>query len=221
MGYETKCDVRVVDADGGVRHGANAIVLLETDELIVRGDARVRVPRTDIREVTRRGGAVTVATPAARVTLTLDADAADKWQRKLQEAPKQLIDKLDVKAGARVWTLHVSDAALLAQLAQRTAHVLAGRSATKVDVALVQVTRPADLTRLATAAKAIVPDGAIWVVHPKGPTGVADTTIFAEAKRLGLTSTKVARVSETESAEKLVWPRAARGTRHAARSSDS
>ena len=113
MGYETKCEVRVTDADGRVRRAANATVLLETDELIVRGDARVRVPRADIREVTRRAGAVTVVSPAARVTLTLDVDAAEKWQRKLQEQPKLLIDKLDVRVGAKVWTLHVSDAALV------------------------------------------------------------------------------------------------------------
>ena len=217
MGYETKCDVRVVDADGRVRRGANATVLLETDELIVRGDARVRLPRVDIREVTRRGAAVTVASSVARVTLTLDAVAAEKWQQRLSEPPKLLIDKLDVKAGARVWALRVTDESLLAQLADRTPNLSAGRRAAKVDVAFVQVTRAADLTRIATASKAIVPDGAIWVVHPKGPAGLADTTIFAEAKRLGLTYTKVARISDAESAEKLVWPRAARAARAARR----
>jgi len=213
MGYETKCDVRVVDADGSVRRGANATVLLETDELIVRGEARVRLPRADIREVTRRGGTVIIASPAARVTLTLDADAGATWLRKLREAPKQLIDKLDVKPGAKVWALGVSDEPLLAQLAERTPKLSTGRMPANVDVAFVQVSGAADLPRIATASTAIVPAGAIWVVHPKGPTGVADTTIFAEAKRLGLTYTKVARVSATESAEKLVWPRAARRTK--------
>ncbi len=53
-------------------------------------------------------------------------------------------------------------------------------------------------------------DGAIWVVHPKGPTGIADTAIFAKAKELGLTATKVARVSDTLTAEKLVRPLASR-----------
>ena len=42
---------------------------------------------------------------------------------------------------------------------------------------------------------------------PKEPTGVADTTIFGKAKALGLVYTKVARVSETHTAEKLVRPR--------------
>jgi hypothetical protein len=42
--------------------------------------------------------------------------------------------------------------------------------------------------------------------------GVADTAIFAKAKSLGLTYTKVARVSDTLTAEKLVRPVAARTT---------
>jgi hypothetical protein len=36
---------------------------------------------------------------------------------------------------------------------------------------------------------------------------VADTTIYGKAKELGLVYTKVARVSETHTAEKLVRPR--------------
>jgi hypothetical protein len=47
-------------------------------------------------------------------------------------------------------------------------------------------------------------------VHPKGVPGVADTAIFRKGKALGLTYTKVARVSAALSAEKLVWPRASR-----------
>jgi hypothetical protein len=53
-------------------------------------------------------------------------------------------------------------------------------------------------------------DGAIWVVHPKGAGGLRDTEIFVEAKRLGLTYTKVARFSQTHTAEKLVIPKAKR-----------
>ena len=47
MGYETKCRVQVDDGSGKPRT-ADATVLLETDELIVRGDARVKVSRRDI-----------------------------------------------------------------------------------------------------------------------------------------------------------------------------
>src|SRR5947209_20598191 len=103
MGYETKCHVRVDDRAGTVREAEAATVLLETDELIVRGEARVRVPRASIERVTSRSGVVTITSPAAVVSLSLGADAAAKWQKKLTEPPQMLIDKLDVKPEFTVW----------------------------------------------------------------------------------------------------------------------
>ena len=210
MGYETTCQVRVDDRSGTVRE-AHGRVLLESEELIVRGDARIRVPRRSIERVTRRDGLVSITAPNAIVTLTLDADAALRWQKKLVEAPKRLIDKLDVKPDAKVWLVGAIDRTLEAELSERTTRVSRGRTASACDVVFVAVDSNAELDRTDRARATINDDGAIWVVHPKGPHGVADTTIFARAKALGLAYTKVARVSDTHTAEKLVLPRAARG----------
>src|SRR5215472_4616311 len=111
MGYETKCRARVDDRAGHVRE-ADATVLLETDELIVRGEARVRIPRASIERVTTRAGVLTVTSPTAVIALSLGADAADKWRKRIEAPPKRLIDKLDVKPGAKVWLLGVDDATL-------------------------------------------------------------------------------------------------------------
>jgi len=208
MGYEAKCRARVDDGSGTVRE-ADATVLLETDELIVRGEARIRIPRASIQRVASRAGVVTVTSPQATVSLTL-GDGAEKWQKKLLEAPKRLIDKLDVKQDAKVWLWRVDDEALAAAVSERTPNVLRGSSASGCDVVFVGVDAERDLARIDRAANAITDSGAIWVVHRKGPAGVADTTIFARAKRLELAYTKVARVSATHTAEKLVRPVAAR-----------
>lgn len=210
MGYEAKCRARVDDGSGIVREG-NGTVLLETDELIVRGDARIRILRSSIQNVSSRAGVVTVTSPHATVSLTL-GDGAEKWQKKILEAPKRLIDKLDVKPDAKVWLWHVDEATLVAELSERTSKVSRRSSASGCDVVFVGVDAERDLSRIDRAAKAMNDDGAIWVVHRKGPSGVADTAIFARAKTLGLTYTKVARVSETHTAEKLVRPVAARAT---------
>jgi hypothetical protein len=209
MGYETKCRVRVSDGSGA-READAATVLLETDELIVRGEARIKVARTSITAVTSRGGVLTVKSPTATIAMTLGPEAAARWKAKIEEPPKQLIDKLDVKPDAKVWLFGIDDAALIAQTKRRAKNTAEGRSASGCDVVFVQVDTDADLDRVDRAAKAIGDNGAIWVVHPKGKAGVADTTIFGRAKQLGLTYTKVARISETLSAEKLVWPRASR-----------
>ena len=210
MGYETKCRVQVDDGSGKPRT-ADATVLLETDELVVRGEARIKVPRRDIESVSRRNGVVTVTAPTATVRLTLGEPAATKWEQKLREAPKRLIDKLDVKPDAKVWLLELASPELEAQIAERTSEVSRAKSARDRDVVFVGVERDAHLSRIERAVNAILDDGAIWVIHPKGPDGVADTSIFEKAKALNLTYTKVARVSDTHTAEKLVRPRASRG----------
>ena len=205
MGYETKCRARVDDGTGTIRE-AESTVLLETDELIVRGEARVRVPRGSIERVAMRGGVLTITAPSATVSLSLGPDAAAKWKKRLEEAPKALIDKLDVKPGAKVWLFDIDDTTLIAQVDERAATVLRGATATSCDVVFVDVASDRELDRIARALQATKDDGAIWVVHRKGPTGVADTTIFSKAKALGLVYTKVARVSDRDTAEKLVRP---------------
>lgn len=208
MGYEAKCPVRVAEP-GGTRE-ADATVLLETDELIVRGDARIRIKRGDIKQITRRDGTVTVTSPTATLTLSLGEPAAARWEKRIAEPPKQLIDKLDVKPGASVILIGSHDDALVAQLGQRTPNVSRAPNAKQRDVAFVEVSSLRDLDRIERANAAIGDNGAIWVVHPKGPNGVADTAIFAKAKEIGLAYTKVARVSDQLTAEKLVRPVAKR-----------
>ncbi len=212
MGYEAKCRARVEERGGQVREG-DATVLLETDELIIRGEARVRIPRTAITNVVRRAGVVTITAPTSTISLALGAPAAAKWEARLKEPPKRLIDKLDVKPGAKVWLCGIDEQTLIIQLEKRAASVSRGASASKCDVVFAQVNDASELGRIDKASKAITPDGAIWVVHPKGKRGVADTVIFARANALGLAYTKVARVSDEFSAEKLVWPVAQRASR--------
>lgn len=210
MGLEAKCRARVADDSGKIRE-ADATVLLESEELIVRGEARIRIPRASITKITARAGVLTIAAPPQIVSLKLGDEAAAKWKKKLGEAPKRLIDKLDVKAGAKVWLLGIDEPTLERQVGERTHDVSRGRAAASCDVVFVGMESEKDLDRLPRALAATTDAGAIWVIHRKGPTGVADTTIFARAKELGLVYTKVARVSDTHTAEKLVRPLESRG----------
>jgi hypothetical protein len=110
-----------------------------------------------------------------------------------------------VKPDAKVWLSNIHDETLIAQLEERAMRVSRGsRPPSDCDVVFVGVESTAQIDRIERALDALAERGAIWVVHPKGPSGVADTAIFAKAKTLGLTYTKVARVSNTHTAEKLV-----------------
>jgi len=159
MGYETKCRVRVDDRSGTIRE-ADGTVLLETDELIVRGDARVGIPRASIERVATRGGVVTVTSPTAIVSLTLGADVAVRWHKKLEEPPKRLIDKLDVKPNAKVWACGIHDEMLITQLQELTTRVGRATQASDCDVVLVGVDSEDQLDRIQRALGALAERGA-------------------------------------------------------------
>jgi len=209
MGAEARCQLHVGDA---VHEGK---ALLETDELLFRGDklgaergVRLAIPLASIRSVSGSGGALRVRYEGGEATFMLGPQA-EKWAEKVR-SPKSLIDKLDVKPEHTVSVVSLDDADFIESLRARAARVVVGRFALRSDVIFLGADTAKALSRLEKAATAMARDGAIWVVHPKGSAGLRDTEIFAEAKRLGLTYTKVARFSPTHTAEKLVIPKASR-----------
>jgi len=209
MGAEARCQLRV----GDTVHEGKA--LLETDELLFRGDKRgderglrLAIPLASIRGVSGTNGALRIRFDGGDATFMLGAQA-EKWAEKIR-SPKSLIDKLDVKPEHTVSVVALDDAEFIESLRARAARVAVGRFAPRSSVIFLGAENAAALSRLEKAAAAMARDGAIWVVHPKGTTGLRDTEIFADAKRLGLTYTKVARFSATHTAEKLVIPKASR-----------
>jgi hypothetical protein len=118
-----------------------------------------------------------------------------------------------VKAGDRVAALAGLDAALLDELRGR-ATVTEVKSAATLPAGaasiFMQANDRAALEPLHAVATRMARDGGVWVVHPKGKSGLADTVVFEVAKAAGLTAVKVARISDTLTAERLVIPKAAR-----------
>lgn len=209
MGAEARCQLRV----GDTLHDGKA--LLETDELVFRGDkqgtgrpVRLVIPLASIRGIASANGALRVRYDSGDVTFVLGAQA-EKWAERIR-SPKSLVDKLDVKPEHTVSVVALEASEFIESLRARAARVVVGRIAPQSNVIFVGAENAAALSRLEKAAAGMARDGAIWVVHPKGAAGLRDTEIFAEAKRVGLTYTKVARFSATHTAEKLVIPKASR-----------
>jgi hypothetical protein len=183
--------------------------LLETAELLFRGETRIRIPLANVRDVAVKDGALHVTHSDGVAVLDLGDAASARWAERIR-SPRSLADKLGVKSGMRVAVLGLEDASIFADLERRGAEIISGKVPAGVPLVLWRVTRAASLSKLAGIVKNIARDGAIWVVHPRGDASVADTVIFAAAKDAGLTYTKVVRFSETDTAEKLVIPRTAR-----------
>ena len=207
MGLELTARVTLTPAGAAAQTG-DAKVLLESDELILRGAVRARIPRGDVRDATTRAGVVTVRYAAGTLTLKLGTDAP-KFVKKLLEPVKSRCEKMGISAGSRAVVLGIDDPDLGAELTALGVTVTS-RAGASERLILLAVTTPRDLTKIGTAAKSLATDGALWVVHPKGVAGVKDTDIFATARSAGLTYTKVARFSETHTAERLVVPKLSR-----------
>ena len=120
------------------------------------------------------------------------------------------LDKLGVKSGMRVAVLGLADAAFRRELATRTADVTEGRARSGSDLVFLALDAPARLARLTALRRAIKPDGAIWVLWPRGRKQLTENMVRDAALERGLVDIKVAAFSETLSALKLVIPVAKR-----------
>jgi hypothetical protein len=188
-------------AEATCRVSGELKVLLETDEIIVRG----RIPFSAITSITSDSGQLMLRTTSGDFSITL-GPAAAKWAEKIR-SPKPLIDKLGVPSNAVVSVIGLNDVEFLEA---RTQNITRGRVHAESSVIFLGIEREQDLKKIALVAAKLPPKAALWVIHPKGKNGVADTAIFAVAKENGLTYTKVARFSETHTAERLNRPGKAR-----------
>jgi hypothetical protein len=86
------------------------------------------------------------------------------------------------------------------------------------DIIFYEADRLDDLGRLPELRTAIKPNGAVWVVSPKGKSmlempeaeRVRDVDVMAAAREAGLVDTKVVSFSPTHTALKLAIPKAQR-----------
>jgi len=208
LGNEAVCHVRV-GKDAG-----EAKALLETDEVIVRGALKARIPFAAITNVTVDGDTLVLRTAEQSVEIAVGAREAQRWAEKIRN-PKGRLDKLGVKPGQTVSVLgSIADDDFEAELRGRGVELTTGRARPKSDLIFFGVTKARDLDRLATLRKSLQPAGAIWILRPKGATTISEMDVLTATKLAGLVDTKVVRFSDTLSAAKAVIPVAQRGCPH-------
>jgi len=117
-----------------------------------------------------------------------------------------LLDKLGVKPGSKVAVVDLDDAGFVKLLRGRTPDVVKGRPRGPVDLVFMGATELKDLERLADLKGWIEPNGAIWVVRPKGGRSeIRDTDVIAAGLAAGLVDNKIASFSDTHGAMRLVF----------------
>jgi hypothetical protein len=183
--------------------------LLETSELIFRGDFRLKIPFKEIQELRAEVGVLVVRFPEGEARFEIGPLAA-RWAEKIRNPPGRL-DKLGVKPGMGVLLDGVQDATFREEILSRGVRLCEQPGPHGPDIIFFGASAPADLDRLPQLRSQLAPKGAIWVVSPKGKGApVKDTEIMAAARNAGLVDTKVAAFSESHTALKLVIPVAKR-----------
>ena len=199
MGRQATCTARL---NG---RSASGKARLETEVLQFRGgDLKLSIPFRQMSKVTARGGTLSVTCPDGAASFDLGA-AAPKWADKILHPPSRL-QKIGVKPEWRASAIGVADTAFLKELEAGIALLSIGRVLKASDAIFYSVTREAELSRLEKLKASLKPDGALWIIRPKGRPEISERATMAAGKAAGLVDVKVVGFSPTHTAEKFVIP---------------
>lgn len=153
MGNEALCTLHY----GGKSFSGRA--LLETSEMLFRGDTRLRIPFSSISKVDAKNGALHIQTKDALATFELGAKA-EKWREKIAN-PKSRIDKLGVRPGDHVSVRGKFSMDFLRELKTKDAVVLLNGLAKDVAWVFLEVEVVRDLAQVKATAKTLQGDAAL------------------------------------------------------------
>ncbi len=197
MGLEAKCTAKF---DGKASAGK---ARLEEKELLFHGEdgRRLRIAFSAMKSAEAKRGELLVKYAGGTAALALGA-AAEKWALKIRY-PRSRMEKLGVKAGARVCVLGVDDVEFAKELKAAKADV-AARLTKDCDFIFYGVQQQGGLAKLRALRDGLKPAGAIWVVWPKGRAEIKEDHVRAAAVKIGLVDVKVMSFSGGLSALKLM-----------------
>jgi hypothetical protein len=204
MGAELICTARVG------RQSATGKARLETDVLQFRGgDIKLAIPFKAIKTVAAKAGTLRVSFPGGVAAFEL-GPAAPKWAHKILHPPSRL-DKIGAKADWRASAVNVQDEAFLKELGARVADLAIGRPLRASDAIFFGATHESELAKVRSLKAFLKPNGALWIVRPKGRPEISEMAVMRAGKAAGLVDVKVVAFSPTLTAQKFVIPVAARG----------
>jgi hypothetical protein len=124
---------------------------------------------------------------------------------------RSLFQKLGVVPDAHVAIVGPHDPQFVTGLNAGLAKAASEALRTEYDLIFVRVDRPRDLARISRAAAHLKPNGALWVLHPKGRgASPADGEVRAAGIAAGLVDNKISAYSDSHTATRYVIPVARR-----------
>ena len=202
MGNELACSVRY---KGKTLTGK---ALLETSEIVFRGDVRLKILFSCIKNVQAKDGELHVRTDDGLAVFELGPHA-EKWCNKILN-PRSLVEKLGVKAGESVRLEGKFPADFIASLKRHGAAVTRQQKNSPTPWILLAAESLQDLRRVPAITKSMQGAAALWIVYPKGQKSITESDVRVTGLKSGLTDIKVASFSSTHTALKFVIPKARR-----------
>jgi hypothetical protein len=202
MGRELKCRAKI----GGKWVEGKA--LLETSEVIFRGEARLKVPIAKLTSVTANKGQLYLAWVDQSALIEL-GEQADKWAHAILH-PKSTAQKLGIKPGLTISALNMPADTTMSDARKSAKAFGDGMPLPGSDMIFFGATTASDLTPIKKLLPSLAPSGALWIVYPKGQKDIHEMQVLNAGRAAGLHDIKVASYSATRTALKFVRPRNAR-----------
>lgn len=198
MGNELMCKARFGKQES---YGK---ALLETNEILFRGDFRLKIPFSTIKSAKAVDGELRLQTADGLAVFQLGA-GAEKWLTKILH-PKSRIEKLGVKPGAKVCLLGDFDTDFLREVRVLTKSVSKGKVSPDPECLFFAAESKEDLSALSKIAKSMQGAASLWIVYPKGQKHITENDVLSAGRKSGLKDVKVVGFSPMHTALKFVIP---------------
>ena len=203
MGNEVKCRARFGKQE------SEGKALLETSEIIFRGDFRLKIPFATIQSVKVIDDQLQLRTADGVAIFELGAATATKWREKILH-PKTRIEKLGIKPGTKVSLIGFEnqDEQFEKEIESAKAVVTPTDQAPPKDCDFIflRIDTNKQLTLIAQIARGMFGAVGLWIVYPKGQQHITEGDVLSAGRKAGLTDIKVVGFSRTHTALKFVIP---------------
>ena len=203
MGNEVKCRARLGKQE------SEGKALLETNEIIFRGDFRLKIPFATILSAKVVGDELQLRTAEGVAIFELGASTAEKWREKTLH-PKTRIEKLGIKPGTKVSLIGFEnqDDEFVKELESAKAVMMPAENTLPKDCdsIFLSIDTQKQLTQIVKIARKMLGAVALWIVYPKGKQHITEGDVLSAGRKAGLKDIKVVGFSPTHTALKFVIP---------------
>jgi hypothetical protein len=199
MGRQIQCRAK----SAGKWHQGEA--LLETSEVIFRGDLRLKIPFASLKSVVVRDGELHLKWAGESAIFEL-GQQAEKWANSILH-PKSTVEKLGIMLGLKISAFNMPDDTTMKDARKAAAEFANDKPLKDCDAIFFGATAEAELRGIKKLLSSLGSNGALWIVYPKGRKEITELQVLNAGRGAGLYDIKVVSYSATHTALKFVRPK--------------